>query len=95
MHRLSDQTESPIVVGRFSRRPLLGAFASIPAIAGATAAMPATPLPSLDDLTPAEIAQRDADKLAATLQDMHGGDWRVTVDHSHGFALIVQHRKAS
>ncbi|BCH10440.1 hypothetical protein MesoLj131c_46980 [Mesorhizobium sp. 131-3-5] len=48
---------------------------------------------SLDELTPAEIAQRHADRLAASLKGMHGGDWRTTVDHSHGFALVVQHRE--
>ncbi|MER8844017.1 MULTISPECIES: hypothetical protein [Mesorhizobium] len=39
-----------------------------------------------------DLPQRHAEKLAASMRAMHGGEWRVTVDHEHGFALIVEDR---
>ncbi len=96
MHRFSDQTEGPIV-GRFSRRALLGALTSIPAIGAATAAAGAvSSIPPTQPPEPIEErVTRLAGELSAALEGMHGREWRVTVDHSVCFALIVQHRRPS
>ncbi|MBB6409362.1 hypothetical protein HNQ71_002027 [Mesorhizobium sangaii] len=91
MHRFSDQNEGPII-GRFSRRAILGAFASVPAIGAATAAAGVSRLPAAQPPEHTEErVMRLARELSAALEGMHGGEWQVTVDHSFGFALIVQH----
>ncbi|RJT28116.1 hypothetical protein D3227_35055 [Mesorhizobium waimense] len=73
-----------------TRRAALGALASIPDIGAATEAFPST-----GSTTPETIddrIRRLAGELSAAMEGMHGGAWRVTVDHSAGFALIVQQR---
>lgn len=34
--------------------------------------------------------QAAADHLAAIMAEIHGGDWRVSIDHGNTFILIVQ-----
>lgn len=36
-----------------------------------------------------------ADQLTASLARLHGGEWKATVDHEHGFVLIVPHKSTS
>lgn len=57
---------------------LLGALASLalPNVA------PASP-PSVERVSAA------ADALTAALADLHGGQWKATVDHANGFVLIT------
>lgn len=34
---------------------------------------------------------RDAYSIAAAMQSVHGGEWRVKVDHDAGFVLVCCH----
>lgn len=71
-----------------TRRGALVALASIPAMGGALAAS-TSPVAE----TPCERVTRLAKELSAAMEDMHGGDWRVSVNHEHGFALIVKYNR--
>ncbi len=57
---------------------LLGALASlaIPKVAPASHAS-------------VEHVNAAADALTAALADLHGGEWKATVDHANGFVLIL------
>lgn len=42
-----------------------------------------------DATTAQKRIQRVADLLAGLMKDMHGGDWRVSINHECDVALIV------
>lgn len=91
MHRFFDQTDSQ-VVGRFSRRALfVGAIASVPGIAATAASGAVSPLPSSSELPETSCARvrRLAGELSDAMKEVHGGEWRVQIDHQAGFALVV------
>jgi hypothetical protein len=77
MHRFSDQFESP-TIGRFSRRALLvGAIASVPAIASAA------PPPVLALPEPRELPVQRVNRLAAELAHAMD-DWMADINHDGG-----------
>lgn len=39
---------------------------------------------------PMKRIQEDADAIATAMALLHGGDWRVQIDHDEGFLLIVR-----
>lgn len=63
------------------RGVLLGAFLSL----AASKTAPAVPVPPATR----ERVDAAADTLTASLKDLHGGRWAVTVNHELRFVLIV------
>ena len=46
---------------------------------------------SIADATRAgEIIEQDAKSLADTMKAVHGGEWRIQIDHEVGFVLVVR-----
>lgn len=42
-------------------------------------------------LDPAKTIQKDAASIANAMRSIHGGDWRIQIDHQGGFVMIVRH----
>jgi len=42
-------------------------------------------------LDAASRVQRDAGSIAIAMQEIHGGRWRVQIDHLAGLVMIVRH----
>lgn len=42
-------------------------------------------------LDPAKRIERDANSIASAMRSIHGGDWRIQIDHLAGFVMIVRH----
>lgn len=44
----------------------------------------------LNGITAAEEIQQVADYLAGLMREVHGGDWRVSVNHENRFVMIAE-----
>lgn len=42
-------------------------------------------------LDPASRIERDAASIATAMQAIHGGKWRIQIDHLAGLVLVVRH----
>lgn len=40
-----------------------------------------------------EAIERDVRAIAKRMQNVHGGEWRVHIDHQHHFALVAMRCK--
>lgn len=42
-------------------------------------------------MDPAKRIERDASSIANSMRSIHGGEWRVQIDHLAGLVMIVRH----
>ncbi|ESY84214.1 hypothetical protein X739_22315 [Mesorhizobium sp. LNHC220B00] len=82
--------KSTTITGRFSRRAMLGAFASVPAIGAATAAL-APRTPTFTEKV--ENVRRAAEALKQAITDLHGVPCKIGIG-SDTDCFIVMTEKA-
>lgn len=46
---------------------------------------------SIWPMDPAKRIERDAASIATAMATIHGGEWRVQIDHLSGLVLVVRH----
>lgn len=42
-------------------------------------------------MDPAKRIERDANSIAMAMRSIHGGEWRIQIDHLAGLVMVVRH----
>lgn len=72
------------MVGGVSRRAVLGGVLASASVVNVEAGE-----------GPVERVRKDAERLAASMQAIHGGEWKIRIDHHACLVIVARHQGIS